>query len=92
MTAFAAPPVGPDWSQWARQLGDKLARMWPKLQFRTARDTAAENGLLMWDDSLGLPVVSKDGEFLPIATNFTIELRTNDPAGPDGRVWLRTDL
>lgn len=66
MTAFSAPPTGPDWQQWARQLGDRLTRLWPNLQFRTSRDTAAENGLLMWDDDNGYAVVSKDGAFVPL--------------------------
>jgi hypothetical protein len=61
MSQFNPPPIGPDWTQWARQLNAALRRFWPNLQFKNTNDTAAENGILLWDEANGYPVVSKDG-------------------------------
>jgi hypothetical protein len=37
-----------------------------KLGFKTSADSPAENGVLLWDDVNGYPVVSKDGAFVQI--------------------------
>ena len=61
MSAIAPPPVGPDWKVWARQLSAFLSRSLVRLQFKTQNDTAAEDGVMLWDGVEGYPVVSKDG-------------------------------
>jgi len=61
MSAIAPPPVGPDWKVWARQLSAFLSRSLVRLQFKTQSDTAAEDGVMLWDGVEGYPVVSKDG-------------------------------
>ena len=61
MSAIAPPPVGPDWKVWARQLAAFLSRSLVRLQFKTQNDTAAEDGVMLWDGVDGYPVVSKDG-------------------------------
>jgi len=61
MSAIAPPPVGPDWKVWARQLSAFLSRSLVRLQFKTQNDTAAEDGVMLWDGVSGYPVVSKDG-------------------------------
>ena len=61
MSAIAPPPVGPDWKVWARQLSAFLSRSLVRLQFKTQSDTAAEDGVMLWDGVSGYPVVSKDG-------------------------------
>jgi hypothetical protein len=66
MTSVAPPPQGTDWKVWARQLSAYLSRAIPTLQFKTGNETAAENGILLWDNVNGYPVVSKDGEFRQI--------------------------
>ena len=66
MTSIAPPPLGVDWKVWARQLNAYLSRAIPTLQFKTGDETAAENGVLLWDNVNGYPVVSKDGEFRQI--------------------------
>jgi hypothetical protein len=63
MTSLLPPPVGPDWKVWARQLSAYLSRSLPSLTFKTGGETAATNGVLLWDDVNGYPVVSKGGEF-----------------------------
>ena len=61
MSAIAPPPVGPDWKVWARQLSAFLSRSLVRLQFKTQNDTAAEDGVMLWDGVSGYPVVSKNG-------------------------------
>ena len=61
MSAIAPPPVGPDWKVWARQLSAFLSRSLVRLQFKTQGDTAAEDGVMLWDGVSGYPVVSKNG-------------------------------
>lgn len=63
MSVVSPPPVGPDLKVWARQITAFLARALPRLQFKTTTDSAAENGVLLWDDTVGHPVVSKNGEW-----------------------------
>jgi len=46
---------------WARQLSAFLSRSLVRLQFKTQSDTAAEDGVMLWDGVEGYPVVSKDG-------------------------------
>ena len=66
MTSIAPPPQGTDWRVWARQLSAYLSRAIPTLQFKTGNETAATNGVLLWDNVNGYPVVSKNGEFRQI--------------------------
>lgn len=63
MSARGLPPVGPDWQTWARQLGAHLTRFTSRLQWQTGEESAAENGVMMWDEAAGYPVVSRDGVF-----------------------------
>jgi len=82
MTAFNPPPVGPDWKEWARQIGRVLARQWPNLQWKTQRDIPAENGILLWDETLSYPVVSLSGAFVPVCIRDQLLLRS-----PNGTLW-----
>ena len=66
MTTPSFPPVGPNISLWAKQLILTLQRSWSSLRFRATNDSASENGILLWDQSNGYPVVSKDGAFVQI--------------------------
>jgi hypothetical protein len=66
MSALLPPPVGPDWKVWARQVSTYLTRALPSIQFKTGGETAATNGIFLWDDVNGYPVVSKGGEFRQI--------------------------
>jgi hypothetical protein len=66
MSALLPPPVGPDWKVWARQISAYLSRSLPSMQFKTGGESAATNGILLWDDTNGYPVVSKNGEFRQI--------------------------
>lgn len=62
----ALPPIGPDLRQWGRQISLYLQRNLAKLAFKTADDNPSENGVILWDDVNGYPVVSKNNEFVQI--------------------------
>ena len=66
MPAPILPPIGPDLRQWGRQLSLYLQQNLAKLGFKTATDNPSENGVILWDDANGYPVVSKNGEFRQI--------------------------
>ena len=66
MSAILPPPVGPDWKVWGRQLSTYLGRALSRMQFKAGDPVPSENGILLWDDVAGYPVVSKDGEFRQI--------------------------
>ena len=63
MTAPVLPPLGPDWKQWGRQLSSYLSRQLPRLFTKSTDDNPSENGILLWDEVAGYPVVSKNGEW-----------------------------
>jgi hypothetical protein len=66
MSAPSLPPVGPDLRVWAQALTRALLRGLVRLNFLGQGDTPSENGIILWDDANGYPVVSKDGEFRQI--------------------------
>jgi len=66
MSAPSLPPIGPDLRVWAQQLTRALLRGLVRLNFLSPGDIPSENGIILWDDVNGYPVVSKDGEFRQI--------------------------
>jgi len=56
-------PTGSDWKAWASQLLRQLGRQLVQLVYKQSSDSAAQNGVLLWDDVNGYPVVSKNGEW-----------------------------
>ena len=60
------PPLSPDIRQWAENLRRYLGRALNQLDARDASASASENGVLLWDNALGYPVVSKNGEWRQI--------------------------
>jgi len=66
MSAPNLPPVGPDLRLWANALTRALLRGLVRLNFLSASDNPSENGIILWDDTNGYPVVSKNGEFRQI--------------------------
>ena len=57
------PPITVDLSQWAENLRRYLGRALDQLGFRETYSSASENGILLWDNVNGYPVVSKNGEW-----------------------------
>ena len=80
MTAPVLPPIGPDLRQWGRQLNAYLQRNLTKLFFKTSDDNPSENGVLLWDETGGYPVVSKDGTFrqIVLADGYAFFGQNND--------------
>ena len=66
MSAPALPPVGPDLRVWAQSLTRALLRGLVRLNFLGQNDTPSENGIILWDEENGFPVVSKNGVFRQI--------------------------
>ena len=66
MSAPALPPVGPDLRVWAQSLTRALLRGLVRLNFLGQNDTPSENGIILWDEENGYPVVSKNGVFRQI--------------------------
>ena len=66
MAAPVLPPIGDNIKAWGNNLTAYLRRQLPRLYFKTADDNPSENGVTLWDDDEGYPVVSKEGEFRQI--------------------------
>lgn len=62
----APPPVHADLNTWANSLVRYLQRALGALQFKDSDARATDNGLILWDDVAGYPVVSKDGAWRQI--------------------------
>jgi hypothetical protein len=60
------PPITPDIRQWAENMRRFLGRALDQLGFKKANSSADENGVLLWDNTNGYPVVSKNGEWRQI--------------------------
>lgn len=61
------PPVlGAEVREWARETNLFLRRNLGRLFFKTETDNPSENGVFLWDDTNGYPVVSKGGEFVQL--------------------------
>ena len=66
MAAPVLPPIGDNIKAWGNNLTAYLRRQLPRLYFKTADDNPSENGVILWDDDAGYPVVSKNGAFVQI--------------------------
>ena len=62
----APEPYGDDWKTWARRLMLFLGQTRSPLVQQTGGESAAEDGVLMWDRVNGYPTVSKGGEWREI--------------------------
>jgi len=63
---FGVPPIGQDIRTWGEDLRRFLARFWDNLSFKTTASTPTDNGILLWDNVNGYPVVSKGDEWRQI--------------------------
>ena len=66
MAAPVLPPIGDNIKNWGVNLNAYLRRQLPRLFFLTPSDNPSENGIILWDDVNGYPVVSKNGEFVQV--------------------------
>ncbi len=63
---FGVPPIGQDFRLWGEDLRRFLARFWDNLTFKEGGATPTSNGVLLWDNVNGYPVVSKGNEWRQI--------------------------
>ena len=66
MSFYGAPPVGPDFKVWAEKFTAWINKTRSFLTHRREYDSAAEDGVIMWDREKKYPVVSRDGVFTQI--------------------------
>ncbi len=93
MPAPILPPIGPDLRQWGRQLSLYLQQNLAKLGFKTATDNPSENGVILWDEVNGYPVVSKNGEFRQIVLedgHYTGGMTTDQTAASTDTAYALT--
>jgi hypothetical protein len=57
------PPITENINQWAENMRRYLGRALDQLGFKETYSSASENGVLLWDNVNGYPVVSKNGEW-----------------------------
>lgn len=62
------PVVGSDLKLWANDMRRYLGRQLDRLSWRVSGQTASENGLILWDEAAGYPVVSLDGGWKRVGT------------------------
>jgi hypothetical protein len=62
----APEPKGNDWQAWGRRLMLFLGQTRSALVQQTGDETAAEDGIMMWDRENKYPVVSKDGAWVQV--------------------------
>ena len=60
------PPLGPNWNSWGEKLNSFLVRTRDVLRFKSSNDSAAQDGILMWDAVNQCPIVSKNGAWVKI--------------------------
>lgn len=57
------PPITLDIAQWAENMRRYLGRALDQLGFKETYSSASENGVMLWDNVNGYPVVSRNGEW-----------------------------
>ena len=60
------PPITLDINQWAENMRRYLSRALDQLGFKETYSSASQNGVILWDNVNGYPVVSKGGEWRQI--------------------------
>jgi len=63
------PPFGEGWKNWGERLNAFLVRTRAKLQALSPDDSAAQDGVLLWDRETQQVVVSHDGEWQGLGHN-----------------------
>ena len=91
MSILDSPPkvLNDNWPQWAQRTSLWLARTRSSLRHKGVGESAAENGVLLWDAN-GYPVVSYGGEFIGIALTSGFTVATL-PTGTTGQRAYVTD-
>lgn len=59
----APSPLGDNWKNWGEDLVRYLNKTYSMLRYKLTGDNAAQDGVILWDNENGYPVVSEGGEF-----------------------------
>ena len=92
MSILDQPPklINLNWLQWAQRTSVWLATTRSALRHRGASESAAEDGVLLWNQTGEYPVVSVNGAYIPvqIARGYTVSAL---PTGVVGQRAYVTD-
>jgi hypothetical protein len=66
LSELPPPPHGNLWTDWGERLNEYLGRIRDKLTFKGSDSRATQDGVLLWDPAIDHPVVSIDGEWVPL--------------------------
>jgi len=92
LSILDSPPklINANWQQWAQRTATWLSRTRSALRHKGSGESAAEDGVLLWNQVGKYPVISIDGAFIGIALNsgFTV---SGLPAGTVGQRAYVTD-
>ena len=78
------PPVTLDIKQWAENMRRYLGRALDQLNFKDASASASEDGVIMYDNVNGYPVVSRSGAFKEVVLKNTAPTSSIGVAGDKG--------
>lgn len=80
MSAPVLPPVGPDLLTWGRNLTIFLRRNLDRIRFKRDGDNPSEDGVFLYDETNGYPVVSKGGEWrqIVLADGYAFLIQDNN--------------
>jgi len=86
------PPrlINANWQQWSQRVSTWLAQTRSALRHKVTGESAAEDGILLWNQVNKYPVVSVDGVFVGIALNSGFTVSTL-PTGVVGQRAYVTD-
>lgn len=59
-------PIGENWLNWSQRLVAYLVQVRSQLRQKTSEESAAEDGVLLWDREHSEPVISIDGRYVPL--------------------------
>jgi len=59
-------PIGNNFTAWGNRIVQYLETVRNRLTWKRGDETASDNGMLMWDETIKSPVISKDGEWRPL--------------------------
>lgn len=86
-------PIGDDWKAWGGRLVRHMLRERPRLQFKAADSNPSENGIILWDETNGYPVVSKNGEWVQVVLedgNYSGGITSNQTAAAANTAYALT--
>jgi hypothetical protein len=87
MTSPVVPPVGPNLAIWARQISAYLQRVRARIAWKSTGEAASENGVILWDNENGYPVVSSGGAFSQVALFGSVPASAAAPGMAGQMAW-----